>query len=38
MLNDQVEKVMSYTGSIIDFFKNYTKRTFDLDKIGKLSQ
>jgi hypothetical protein len=34
ILNDQADKVISYTGSIISFFKNYTKRTFDLDKLG----
>ena len=35
VLNDQADKVISYTGSIVAFFKNYTKRTFDLDKLGK---
>ena len=35
-LNGEVEKITSYVGSLIEFFKTYTRRTFDLDKLGNF--
>lgn len=31
---NQIQRVMSYTGSIIEFLRNFTKKAYNLDKIG----